>query len=292
LLVWYNSSGAWNETIYTPKSRLLTRADRRSEFARLQQMGIKGIKVDFFPGDGTSVIQYYLDILKDAADHELLVNFHGSTLPRGIQRTYPNHMTSEAVKGFEFITFEQPNADQEATHSAMLPFTRNLFDPMDFTPMVLGDIPNIERKTSNGFQLALPVIFYSGLQHLVTTPDQMQTVPGYVQDYLRQLPGQWDESHFLSGFPGKHVVIARRAGNTWFVAGINAETRPVNLSFDLSFIGPANGRLIMDGTSPRSYDQSSASSGETDITVSPSAGFVMIFYLNSETPDDPNPETK
>ena len=97
LLLWYNSSGTWNETVYTPKSRLLTRADRRAEFARLQSMGIRGIKVDFFPGDGRSVMQYYRDILRDAADHELVVNFHGATLPRGLHRTFPNHLTSEAV---------------------------------------------------------------------------------------------------------------------------------------------------------------------------------------------------
>jgi hypothetical protein len=178
LFLWYNSSGDWNETDYTPKGQLLRREDRRREFAKLERMGVRGIKVDFFPGDGASVFGYYIDILEDAADHGLMVNFHGSTLPRGLQRTYPNLMTSEAVKGFEFVTFEQPNADREATHVAMLPFTRNLFDPMDFTPTVLGDIPNIARRTSNGFQLALPVLLWSGLQHIVTTPAQMNGVPG------------------------------------------------------------------------------------------------------------------
>jgi len=287
LLLWYNSSGAWNETVYTPKGRLLTHEDRVAEFARLQKMGIKGVKVDFFPGDGQSAIRYYLDILEDAADFELLVNFHGSTLPRGIQRTYPNHMTSEAVKGFEFITFEQKNADQEATHSAMLPFTRNLFDPMDFTPMVLGDIPNIERRTSNGFQLALPVLFYSGIQHLVTTPDQMQKVPGFVRDYLSHLPGAWDESRFLEGFPGKYVVIARRASDRWYVAGINAESRPKALALDLSFTGQSKGRLIVDGKTPRTLEQLPVSAAPTGITVQPGAGFIMIFDPHSETSNDP-----
>lgn len=277
LLLWYNSSGGWNQTVYTPKSQLLTRADRRAEFARIRAMGIKGVKIDFFPGDGQSVVQYYRDILQDAAEFELLVNFHGTTLPRGLQRTWPNLLTAEAIKGLEFITFEQQNADREATHCAMLPFTRNLFDPMDFTPMVLGDIPNIERKTSNGFQLALPVLFTSGIQHLVTTPEQMRQVPEFVRDYLRGLPALWDDSRFIDGFPGQHVVIARRAGTRWYVAGINGSQDPLQLDLDLSFIAADSGELIRDGDRPRELSRQETEGGRQQLTLSPAAGFVMIF---------------
>jgi len=277
LLLWYNSSGAWNKTVYSPKSRLLTRQDRRSEFARLRSMGIRGIKVDFFPGDGASVMQYYRDILRDAADFELMVNFHGASLPRGLQRTFPNLMTVEAVKGLEFITFEQANADREATHCAMLPFTRNLFDPMDFTPMTLGDIPNIERKTSNGFELALPVLLLSGIQHLVTTPEQMRAVPDYVQEYLRQLPGQWEESRFVDGFPGRFVVIARRSGQRWYVAGINGSDRAMKLKLDLHFIGAGVGTLIRDGHGPREFFRQDFDHVPKSLKLPAAAGFVMIF---------------
>lgn len=90
LLVWYNSSGPWNGTAYHPKNKLLTHADRLREFKRLNDMGISGIKVDFFWGDRQSMIAYYHDILKDAATHQLLINFHGATLPRGWQRTHPH----------------------------------------------------------------------------------------------------------------------------------------------------------------------------------------------------------
>jgi alpha-glucosidase len=277
LLLWYNSSGAWNDTVYTPKSRLLTRADRRSEFSRIHLMGIRGIKVDFFPGDGQSAIQYYQDILTDAADFKLMVNFHGATLPRGMQRTYPNFLTAEAIKGFEMITFDQNTADAEASHSAMLPFTRNLFDPMDFTPMVLGDIPNIERKTTNGFQLALPVVFTSGIQHLVTTPAQMAEVPDYVKAYLHDFPGQWDESRLLDGFPGKLVVIARRAGSTWYVAAINGEDKAKTLRLDLSFIGKRKGQMLSDGPLPRSVIDSEINTQKSTFNLPASAGFVLIF---------------
>ncbi|WP_438862526.1 glycoside hydrolase family 97 catalytic domain-containing protein [Neptunicella sp.] len=277
LLLWYNSSGDWNKTVFSPKSVLLTHQSRVAEFSKLQKIGIKGVKIDFFPGDGASVMQYYLDILKDAADHQLLVNFHGATLPRGIQRTFPNFVTAEAIKGFEMITFSQNVANNEATHVAMLPFTRNLFDPMDFTPMVLGDIPNIERKTTNGFQLALPVLFISGIQHLVTTPEQMERVPHYVKSYLQTIPGQWDESRFIQGYPGKLAVIARRSGDTWYVAGVNGEQQAKHLNLDLSFMGQKEGVLITDGKQSRSFSQIPVSTGKLAVSVQAAGGFVMQF---------------
>ena len=275
--LWYNSSGEWNETVYTPKSRLLTRESRRTEFKRLQKMGIKGVKVDFFAGDGMSVIRYYLDILEDAADFGLVVNTHGSTLPRGMHRTYPNYLTSEAVKGFEFLTFEQANTDREATHSAMVPFTRNVFDPMDFTPMVLGEIPDRERKTSNGFQLALPVLFTSGIQHLVTTPEQMAPMREFVKDYLRELPAQWDDSRLVEGFPGKYAVIARRAGKRWYVAGINAKPETLELEFDLAFTGASTGQLITDGANWREPATREITIDKAAVTLPHGTGFVMIL---------------
>lgn len=166
LLLWYNSNGDWNTAYQTPKHKLLTRENRLAEFARLRDMGVKGMKIDFFAGDGRPVVEYYHDLLRDAAEFGLLVNFHGTTLPRGWQRTYPNLMTAEAIRGLEYITFEQKDADQQPSHCAMLPFTRNLFDPMDFTPVVLDKLPGgKKRRTTVGFELALSVLFTSGIQH-------------------------------------------------------------------------------------------------------------------------------
>ena len=156
----------------------------------MREMGVKGIKVDFFGGDGQSMIDYYVGILRDAYDAQLLVNFHGATLPRGWSRTWPNLVTAEAVRGFEFTTFDQKDQDPVAGHAAMLPFTRNLFDPMDFTPMVFGDIPKIRRATRNGFELAESVLFVSGIQHFAEVPQGMATVPDYVKDFLRTLPAR------------------------------------------------------------------------------------------------------
>ena len=290
LLVWYNSSGEWNNTVYSPKSKLLTHEQRQQEFARLHSMGIKGVKIDFFAGDGKSMMQYYGDILKDAAEHQLLVNFHGSTLPRGLQRTYPNFMTSEAVKGFEMISFFQPNADMEASHASMLTFARNVFDPMDFTPTVFFEIPGIERKTSNGFQLALPIIFLSGIQHIVETPEGMATAPYFVKNFMRTIPARWDDVKFIDGYPGKLTVIARKAGDVWYVAGINGENISKKLNLDLSFIGNKKGYRIDDENTPliksktknnvmvKDMVKSPVTAGSSvPVRLSGNGGFVMVF---------------
>jgi hypothetical protein len=276
LILWYNSSGAWNKTEYTPKSQLLTHAQRVAEFRRLREIGIKGLKIDFFGGDGQSMIAYYNDILRDAADAGLLVNFHGSTLPRGWARTWPNLMTMEAVRGFEFTTFEQKDQDAMPAHAAMLPFTRNLFDPMDFTPMVFGDIPNIKRASSNGFELATSVLYLSGIQHFAETPDGMATVPAYVKAFLQELPRSWDDSRLVDGYPGKYAVIARRAGDTWYIAGINATGSEKKLTLDLSFVGKKQGVVITDGAEARSFSQRAIAAGKkVAVTVKPHGGFVI-----------------
>ena len=277
ILVWYNSAGPWNDTDMTPKDKLLTRESRVAEFKRLHEMGIKGVKVDFFGGDGQSMIAYYVDILKDAYDAGLLVNFHGATLPRGWSRTWPHLMTMEAIRGFEFTTFDQPGQDAIPSHAAMIPFTRNLFDPMDFTPMAFGDIPKIKRVTRNGFELAESVLFISGIQHFAEVPQGMATAPDYVKRLLQELPRSWDDSKFVDGYPGQYAVIARRAGKTWYVAGFNAGDSDKTLTLDLSFIAK-RGKLISDGATERAFSQSDISAAKaTQILIKPHGGFVATF---------------
>ncbi|GAA4315708.1 glycoside hydrolase family 97 protein [Mucilaginibacter gynuensis] len=281
LLLWYNSAGPWNTVKYHPKDKLLTHEGREKEFARLQQMGIKGVKIDFFNGDGQSMIQYYIDILNDAAKYKLLVNFHGATLPRGWARTYPHLMSTEAVKGFEMVTFEQRGADMQANHCAMLPFTRNAFDPMDFTPVNLYKIPTqVIRKTSSGFELALSVLFLSGIQHYAESPEGMTHVPDFVTDMLKTLPDNWDDVKFIDGYPGKYVVIARKSGNTWYVAGINGEGAAKTLNLDLSTLNKTTGTIITDGKEPLSFSKNSISlpaNKKINVTMQANGGFTMVL---------------
>ncbi|HEV8283896.1 MAG TPA: glycoside hydrolase family 97 catalytic domain-containing protein [Chitinophagaceae bacterium] len=280
LLLWYNSAGDWNTVKYHPKDKLLTHESRVKEFSRLQAMGIKGVKVDFFAGDGQSMINYYQDILEDAAAHYLLVNFHGATLPRGWQRTYPNLMTTEAIYGFEMITFNQEDANQEPAHAIVSAFVRNAFDPMDFTPMNLSKIPRINRITTAAFELATSIIFLSGIQHYAESPEGMRMVPDYVKTFLQNLPTHWDDVHFIDGYPGKYMIIARRSGTKWYIAGMNGEASEKEWEFDLSFLKQKKLTLIIDGENDQLFTQKSVtipSNGKLKLTVKPNGGFAAVI---------------
>jgi hypothetical protein len=223
------------------------------------------------------MIAYYVGILNDAAQAGLLVNFHGATLPRGWARTWPNLMTTEAVRGLEFTTFTQEDQDAVPAHAAMLPFARNLFDPMDFTPMVFGDIPKIRRATRNGFELAESVLFLSGIQHFAETPEGMATVPGYVKTFLQELPRSWDEVKFIDGYPGRYAVIARRSGKDWYVAGFNAGDAELRLELDLGFLAGREGQLITDGAGERQFALVPVRGGKQAISIKAHGGFVAAY---------------
>jgi hypothetical protein len=284
ILLWYNSNGEWNDAPQTPRHRMLTREGRVAEFEKLKTMGVAGLKIDFFGGDGQSMIAYYHDILQDAAPFGFMINFHGATLPRGWQRTYPNLMTMEAIKGLEFITFEQKNADEEPAHATLLPFTRNVFDPMDFTPMVLDRINRIQRRTTSSFELALSVLFTSGIQHFAEIPEGMAKAPDYVREFLRVVPESWDDVRFIDGFPGKFVVLARKGDGRWFVAGINGQSdKKEELTLDLSRLTGCGvkGTLITDGVgSDLSFRKESvelSADKKYKITLQPNGGFVLML---------------
>jgi len=280
ILLWYNSAGDWNTAPQTPRNVMLTHESRIKEFERLKAMGVAGLKIDFFGGDGRSMIVYYLDILEDAAPYGFAVNFHGATLPRGWQRAYPHLMTMEAIKGFEFITFEQKNADEEAVHATTIPFTRNVFDPMDFTPVCLDKLPRGERRTTSAFELALAVIFTSGIQHYPEIPEGMAKMPDYVQDFMKHVPSVWDDTKFIAGYPGKLAVFARKSGRHWYVAGINGEAVEKKLMLDLSPLsGVSAGLLITDGNG-QLFEQEPVklrADKKLDVTLKPNGGFVLVL---------------
>jgi hypothetical protein len=280
ILLWYNSAGDWNTTPQTPRNMMLTREGRLKEFDRLKAMGVAGLKIDFFGGDGQSMIAYYHDILEDTAQYGFAINFHGCTLPRGWQRTYPHLMTMESIRGLEFVTFEQANADRTPPHCTMLPFTRNVFDPMDFTPMVLDRINRIERRTTSAFELALAVLYTSGIQHYAEIPEGMAKTPDYVKEFIQGIPSVWDEVKFLDGYPGRFVVMARQGEGQWYVSGINGEATSRELVLDLGGIsGRGTGLLISDGDggnlSFRRETLRPAPANRMTINLPPKGGFVL-----------------
>lgn len=282
ILLWYNSRGDWNGAPQTPIDRMFKRDIRIAEFEKLKQMGVAGLKVDFFGGDGQSMIAYYHDLLEDSAKYDLAMNFHGATLPRGWQRRYPHLMTMESIRGLEFVTFEQANANQQPSHCAVIPFTRNVFDPMDFTPMVLDRINRIQRRTTSGFELALAVLFTSGIQHYAEIPDGMNKAPDYVREFIKGIPSVWEDSKFVAGYPGKEAVMARKGNGRWYISGINGEPAAKELQLDLSELGVnSSATLITDGDGGNlSFRQDTvqlAPGKMLKVSVKPHGGFVIVL---------------
>jgi hypothetical protein len=276
-LIWYNSSIGWVDGAPGPKFRLNKPEDREKEFAWCEQLGVAGVKIDFFSGDTQANMDYCQDLLESAARHHLLVNFHGAPIPRGWQRTYPNLLSTEGVYGAEWYNNVRHFTEKAASHNATLPYTRNVIGPMDYTPCAFSDSqhPHI---TSNAHELALTVLYESGLQHLADRPESFLAQPQAVQDFLGQLPVAWDETRFVSGYPGQSAVLARRSGDTWYVAGINGLDDPQTLATGLGFIGTGKvkAQLFADDASGQ-WKISSVRKLPTEIACQPRGGFVLVI---------------
>ena len=278
-MIWYNSSVGWVDGAPTPKYRLNKPEDREKEFAWCEKIGVAGVKIDFFSGDNQMNMDYCIELLECAAKHHLLVNFHGATVPRGWQRTYPNLLSTEGVYGAEWYNNVPTFTQQAASHNATLPFTRNVIGPMDYTPCAFSDSqhPHI---TSHGHELALTVLFESGLQHLADRPESFLNQPATVQDFLSYLPNVWDETLLLSGDPGREVVIARRSGCRWFIAGINGTDEPKTLSYTLpkalkKAIKKANHFEVFSDGQP--WNNYTAVKMPKSVECAARGGFVIVF---------------
>lgn len=247
-MIWYNSSTAWLKAWGAPgpHERLNAPENREREFAWLEKIGVAGVKIDFFAGDKQETMEYCIDLLECAARHHLMVNLHGATIPRGWQRTYPNLMSVEAVYGAEWYNNNAVLTNKAAAHNATLPFTRNVIGPMDYTPCTFSDSqhPHI---TTNAHELALPVIFESTLLHWADRPESYLTQPEEVKEFMSILPTVWDETRLLSGAPGDHVVMARRSGNCWYIAGINGRDEAQTLQTNTAFLPKCTHIIYADG---------------------------------------------
>lgn len=280
-LLWYNSSTSWTGDAAGPLFRLNTPEAREKEFAWLNRMGVAGVKIDFFAGDSLSTMNYYLDLLEDAARHHLLVDFHGATIPRGWQRTYPHLMTVEAVYGAEWYNNGPALTSAAAAHNCTLPFTRNVVGSMDYTPCTFSDSQHLHITTS-AHELALTVVFESALQNLADRPSSYLAQPREVQDFLSALPAAWDDTHLLDGYPGDHVVMARCKNGVWYIGGLNGTNEAMNLHAPLHFLKKGKYRvtLFADGKEPRSFVITSEVLQGRSLTVSTLArgGFVAVIH--------------
>jgi hypothetical protein len=221
-LLWYNSGGKHTGVTATPRDRMLTHENRVEEFTKLKKMGVAGVKIDFFESEKQDMIKYYLDILDDAAKFEMMVYFHGCIVPRGWDRTYPNLMTQEGVRGAEWYNNGPEFTTTAPEHNTILPFTRNVVGPMDYTPVTFTDSQN-PHITSYGHELALSVVFESGFQHLADRPSGYYDLPDAARTFLKEVPNAWDNTKLLDGYPGRDIIIARQKGDSWYIGGLNSE---------------------------------------------------------------------
>lgn len=249
LYLWYNSNGYWNDAPQTPRGIMDNAIARRKEMKWMQSIGIHGIKVDFFGGDKQMTMQLYEDILSDANEYGLLVIFHGCTLPRGWERMYPNFASSEAVLASENLHFSQGSCDNEAFNATLHPFIRNTVGSMDFGGSALNKYYNADnaprgsrRVTSDVYALATAVLFQSPVQHFALAPNNLTDAPAWAIDFMKEVPTTWNEVRFIDGYPGKYIILARRHGDKWYIAGVNAQKETLKLKVNLPMF--SNGEKV------------------------------------------------
>jgi hypothetical protein len=225
------------------------------------------------------MMQYYADILRDAAEFHLLANFHGSTIQRGWQRTFPNLMSTESVRGAEMYKYDGGYAADAARRNTILVFTRNAVGSMDFTPVTFSDAAH-PHLTTFGHELALSVVFESGIQHFADRVEGYTALPARPRAFLMAVPTTWDDTRYVEGRPGEYVVLARRKGERWYLGGIGGDATARNLEIGLSWLGAGSftASIIADGQSDESFAESTKRVTSNDalaIAVRPRGGFVV-----------------
>ena len=284
LMLWYNSNGFENDAPQTPRDCLNTSMAREREMAWLQSIGVKGIKVDFFGGDKQETMKLYEDILFDANRYGIQCIFHGCTLPRGWERMYPNFVASEAVLASENVYFNEGAAVRQPFDLTMHPFCRNAVATMDWGGVIMNKYMSKDnktrhtRKTTDAFEIASAFTNQTAIQCIAMQPNNLQELPQAELDFLKAIPTTWDETRYVDGYPGKYVVLARRHGDQWYVAGLNALKEPLTLTLDLDDFDVT--RQFCDQVDKKGAVTGIAISplklkkGKAKITMQPNGGFV------------------
>jgi len=282
ILLWYNSGGPHNVVTEKPRDCLTYAPVRQFELDMLREWGVKGIKVDFFQSDKQDVMGLYQGILQDSADKHIMMNFHGCTLPRGWERTYPHLMSTEAVRGEECYIFDPKFPERAPVQNTITPFTRNVVGPMDYTPVSLSD-NRYPRLNTSVHELALAVLFESGWVHFADKAESYLSLPPVPKQFLKEVPVAWDDTRFVEGYPGQSVTLARRKGEAWYLVGVNGENRPRSARiqpgdwlkrgrYELTTIGDAVEAHGFDcATRPWEAGQS------FEVKMAPRGGFVAVL---------------
>ena len=248
--------------------------EHRDALALWKEWGAAGVKIDFTESDGQDRMRWFDAILAATARLQLMVVFHGGTIPRGTERTWPQFMSAEAVKGAEWI---KPKPGREPlyppSHYLSLACSRNVQGPMDFTPCTFTAV----RMISAGFELALSVLFESGIQHFADSIEAYDARPD-VQRLLATVPTAWDETRLVSGDPTDHLVLARRSGDEWYVgAGIAGDARVLTVPLDFLGEGTWTADIYRDGPVDRILAETVTvdAGGKLDLPVAANGGFTL-----------------
>ena len=285
LLLWYNSNGFWNDAPQTPRNCMNTSIAREREMRWLQRIGVKGIKVDFFGGDKQETMRLYEDILSDANRFGLQVVFHGCTVPRGWERMYPNFVASEAVLASENLFFGEEATFREPFDLTLHPFCRNATASMDWGGIIMNKWMSRDnksrhtRKTTDIFELASGLIMQTSVQCVAMQPNNLTELPQFEMDFLRQLPTTWQETRFIDGYPGRYVILARKATNgRWYVAGLNALKEPLTLTLSLPMFAPGEKLQYYVDTKtgePTLTTLKLDKRGRAKVTIQPNGGMII-----------------
>ncbi|MDR1502853.1 MAG: glycoside hydrolase family 97 protein, partial [Prevotella sp.] len=283
VFLWYNSNGGFNDAPQGPRNKMSTSVERKKEMKWLKDAGVKGLKVDFFGGDKQETMRLYEDILSDANDYGLMIIFHGCTLPRGWERMYPNYVGSEAVLASEMLIFSEGVRNDEAFYASLHPFIRNTVGSMEFGGVLLnkylnkGNKEGQKRLTTDAFQLATAILFQNPVQMFALTPNNLFDTKDFEIDFMKKVPTTWDETLYIDGYPGKYTVIARRHGDQWYIAGVNAEKEPLNLKLELPMYAAMKARLISDDKKQEIIQKevNINKNGTLEVTLQPRGGFVL-----------------
>ncbi|WP_345949640.1 glycoside hydrolase family 97 catalytic domain-containing protein [Mucilaginibacter sp. PAMB04274] len=283
VFLWYNSNGTFNDAPQGPRNKMNTAIERKKEMRWLKEIGIKGLKVDFFGGDKQETMRLYEDILSDANDYGLMIIFHGTTLPRGWERMYPNFVGAEAVLASEMLVFSEGVRAAEAYNATLHPFIRNTVGSMEFGGVILNKYlvksneGRNKRLTTDAFQLATAILYQNPVQMFALTPNNLTDVPSFELDFLKKVPTTWDETLFIDGYPGKYCVIARRSGKQWYVAGANATKEGLKLKVKLPMLAGKTVSLYEDGANGlvKSQKVDVKHSAQLELQMQPNGGLVI-----------------
>jgi alpha-glucosidase len=268
-LIAYANAKHVDVLMWFPWTKLDTAAKRQAWLTRVKGWGAKGVKIDFMGSDSQARFRWYDDTLADTARLQLMVNFHGGTIPHGLARTWPHLMTMEGVRGAE--------NDPPPVGNTIQPFTRNVVGSMDYTPVAF-DVGRQEATIAH--EVALPIVFESGWTHMADSPEAYQRRPNALT-FLDQIPTVWDETKLIAGAPGEEAIFARRSGDHWFIGAIAAgPARRLSVPLASLGVGPWRADIIRDGSGRGDVARSTqnvTADGTLSFDVPANGGFAAIL---------------